>query len=458
MSRIDSAYDYYISTYAGRQASRYDTHKKSELRKVYNDIVKTNKDSPLYKISNLESAKRYAIDIKENAKSIQNVVASLSDSSTGDSLQKKVAFSSDENLVNAIYVGDNPKDNPVDEFHLQIHQLASPQTNTGNYLSEEALSFIPGLYSFDLTTKTSSYEFQYVVSPGERNIDIVRKLSNLINHSNVGIDAQILSNEKGRSALSLTSHQTGLTPDEEHLFSISPSADAESIGAMNLLGINQITELPQNASFTLNGDTHSSVSNHFTVNDMFELTLKGVTDENSSLLIGFKRNTEAVADNIQNLVDAYNGIIDTAKNYADNHNSTADNPSDKAKAPLFSEDPNTDNASSFSSGKLLRDMNSLTRHRRATLESIGLLIAEDGKITIDRDKLTQSIESENSDDTFAVLTQLKDDLGKKAASASIDPMNYVDKVVVVYKNPEKNNFNTPYITSVYSGLMMDKYM
>ena len=50
MARIDNAYAYYISTYAQKTVSRYDSHKKSELRKVYNKIVKINKDSPLYKI------------------------------------------------------------------------------------------------------------------------------------------------------------------------------------------------------------------------------------------------------------------------------------------------------------------------------------------------------------------------------------------------------------------------
>ena len=48
MARIDNAYAYYISTYAQKTVSRYDSHKKSELRKVYNKIVKINKDSPLY--------------------------------------------------------------------------------------------------------------------------------------------------------------------------------------------------------------------------------------------------------------------------------------------------------------------------------------------------------------------------------------------------------------------------
>ena len=35
-------------------------------------------------------------------------------------------------------------------------------------------------------------------------------------------------------------------------------------------------------------------------------------------------------------------------------------------------------------------------------------------------------------------------------------MKYVEKVLVTYKNPGKT-FVTPYITSIYSGMMMDEY-
>ena len=47
MAKIDSAYAYYASTYANKEVSRYDSHKKSDLRKIYNRIIKTNKESPL---------------------------------------------------------------------------------------------------------------------------------------------------------------------------------------------------------------------------------------------------------------------------------------------------------------------------------------------------------------------------------------------------------------------------
>ena len=79
MARIDAAYNYLLSTYGKTTGSRYDSHRKSELRSVYNNIIKTNKDSPLYKITQTGDVTEFAIDIKENARRIQNVIASLSD-------------------------------------------------------------------------------------------------------------------------------------------------------------------------------------------------------------------------------------------------------------------------------------------------------------------------------------------------------------------------------------------
>ena len=80
MAAIDSVYNYYLSTYANTTGpSRYDSHKKSELRDTYNKIIKSNKDSPLYKLNlNDGDMKKFAIDLKEQARYTQHVVSSLS--------------------------------------------------------------------------------------------------------------------------------------------------------------------------------------------------------------------------------------------------------------------------------------------------------------------------------------------------------------------------------------------
>ena len=52
MAKIDSAYAYYASTYANKEVSRYDSHKK---KRPAQDIQQNNKrqikSTPLYKIS-----------------------------------------------------------------------------------------------------------------------------------------------------------------------------------------------------------------------------------------------------------------------------------------------------------------------------------------------------------------------------------------------------------------------
>lgn len=431
MARIDSAYNYYMSTYANKEVSRYDSHKKSDLRKVYNQIVKKNKEAPLYKIPDPEEATRYAIDIKESAKSIQNVVASLSDryGSFNDSFQKKVAVSSDEDNVDVAYIGDGSEGNQTESFSISVEQLAAPQVNEGNYLKDSGHSLRPGSYSFDLTTPSAAYEFQYNVNADETNLDIQQKLARLVNSSNLGITAEILSNGKGSSALKLTSTQTGLSENETALFTISPDASPGSMESMKILGIDQIAEEAHNSSFTLNGNAHSSLSNTFSINNAFELTLKGTTGDRTAK-IGFKANTDAIADNIQTLVDAYNHILTTSDPYVDTETS--------------------------GSKRLTRDIASVSRSQQASLEYIGLMVADDGSISIDRDILSNAAEPNRAEQTFQTLSDFRDALGKKAENISVDPMNYVNKIVVAYKNPG-HNFATPYVSSIYSGMMMDRY-
>ena len=86
---------------------------------------------------------------------------------------------------------------------------------------------------------------------------------------------------------------------------------------------------------------------------------------------------------------------------------------------------------------------------------IGLTIDENTRIHVDKDTLKEAVTREDPSESFKILNNFKDALSAKADKASIDPMNYANKVVVAYKNPG-HNFSTPYISSVYSGLMVDR--
>ncbi len=187
MTFINSAYHYYLSAYANSATSRYDTHKRSELRNVCNNILKINKESPLYKIRNNRQVPSFLIDVKENARQIKNVVSSLSDSGEGlaNAFQKKVAVSSDENIVRAAYIGDGIDEGVSSSFDIEVRRLAAPQSNLGNFLNSQDLDFEPGDHSFDLLTTTNSFEFQYTVKPDDTNRSVQEKLSRLFNTAGV---------------------------------------------------------------------------------------------------------------------------------------------------------------------------------------------------------------------------------------------------------------------------------
>jgi len=435
MARID-AYAYYLSTYGQNRPTRYDSHKKSDLRKIYNAIVKTNREAPLYKLSGEDEVAKYAIDIKENAKAIQNVVASLSDSygDFSDSFRRKVAISSDEETVGVKYVGNGSESEELENFNIEVKQLSSPQINTGHFLKNDALSIIPGKYSFDLNVNYAAYEFQFNVNPGESNLDVMRKLAGLVNRSSLGISATIKhgTTEQGEpaSALNLTSRQMGRS-SEEPIFTIKPGPTSESMQFLEQLGIENITKQAENSRFLINGEELESLSNSFTINETFELSLNKVSPEGQAAEISFKTDVDAVADNVMSLVNAFNGILKIAES------SSAEATGD--------------------TNKLFNEMSSVSRSRRESLGEIGLDVADNGTITLNKEKLEIAIQPDQAYKTFARLSAFKNAIGAKADAVAINPMNYVNKVVVNYKNPSKT-FTAPYFSSVYSGMMLDRYI
>jgi flagellar hook-associated protein 2 len=164
---------------------------------------------------------------------------------------------------------------------------------------------------------------------------------------------------------------------------------------------------------------------------MFDLTLNKVSEEGEAAEISFKTDVDAVADNIMSLLNAYNGIL-----------SIAENTSQEATGDI---------------NKLFSEMSALSRGRRESLGNIGLVVADNGTISIDKEKLEDAIQPDKAETTFTRLTNFKNALGDKAYKASINPMHYVNKVVVNYKNPSKT-FPAPYFSSVYSGMMLDRYV
>ena len=421
MARIDAAYNYFMTTYGGNIGSRYESHKKSELRDTCNKIVKANKDAPLYKIKDTEDMGQFAIDIKENANSMAVSVSNLSSAgeSVEDMLNKRVASSSDRDSVEALFVGDDSDD--TEEFTIDVKSLATPQVNMGNFLNPNGMDFEQGQYSFDLDIKNHSYEFQFNVNSGENNQTVQKKIVRLLNSSDVGLNASLVSGADGSNAIQITSKSTGLPEGDTMLFNISSNI---SWRELNTLGIDKTIQQPANSSFKLNGFDRESMSNTFTVNKVYEINLKAPTK--GPVTIGMMNDTEALTDGVTQLLSSYNGMINVGLRYNGAHQNRT----------------------------LFNEISSIAKGMQNSLEFAGIYIDGVGHLTLDANRLSDVINSEDKAAAFTTLNELKSAISKAASKASINPMAYVDKAVVEYKNPGKT-LSAPYATSAYSGMLMN---
>lgn len=421
MARIDAAYNYFMTTYGDNIGSRYESHKKSELRDTYNKIVKANKDSPLYKIKDTEDIGKFAIDIKEHANNMSLSVSNLS--SEGDDiasiLDKRIASSSDPDSVEAMYVGDENSD--AEDFQIEVDSLAKPQINTGNFLSPTEQDFNQGQYSFDLDIRNHSYEFQFNVNTGEDNLTVQNKIVRLINSSDVGLSAQLISNRVKDNAIQISSKSTGISDDENVIFNISSNISRKEL---QTLGIDRITQKASNSDFKLNGTPHQSLSNTFTVNKAYEIKLKSPSQ--GEVTVGLKTDTEALTDGVEQLLASYNGMIDIGLKYTGTHQNRT----------------------------LFNEISSITRGMNSSLEFTGITADSMGHLTLDANRLSEVINSADEAAAFTTLNELKTAIRAAASKASINPLAYVDKAIVEYKNPGKT-LSAPYATSQYSGMMVN---
>ena len=163
---------------------------------------------------------------------------------------------------------------------------------------------------------------------------------------------------------------------------------------------------------------------------MFEITLTGISgEEDSPTVIGLKTDLDSLTDNVHTLVNGYNSFIQAANRYSD----------------------------SLSRGrKLVGDMNGLSFMYRNDLDAMGVRTNKDGTLSVDDDLLKQSVSEDQSETSIQSVKDFAASLLRKTNQISLNPMQYVDRIMVSYKNPGKT-FITPYVTSPYSGMLFNGY-
>lgn len=425
---ISSVYSYYLSQYGNKSNSKYDSHTRTQLKNTYSKVVKINSQTPVYKLDLSTAAQKYAIDLKEHARALENITEDLSDGADGTMTFNKSAVSSNASAVNASYITDFGAASDDESFDINVKQLACSQLNTGNYLQPRSKHIKPGEYSFDLSINDVIYEFQFKVDNSETTNNIQNKIARLINRSNIGLTANIKEDSLGNTAINIESESTGINGTTPVIFSIK-SDDANNQPLIDTLGLDRVTQYPANAIFDVDGDERSSMSNSITINKAYDVKLSKVTEE--PVTISLKADADSIVESLNELVAGYNNLISVTNDENNNHFQGTE--------------------------KLQNEIASIARSYKKQLADSGLSLNKDGTISADKEVIINADNKDALSHIYESLNSFKNSIKEKAENIALNPMDYVNNKIIAYKNPLRS-FPDPYNLSAYTGMMFNGYI
>ena len=425
---ISSVYSYYLSQYGNKSNSKYDSHTRTQLKNTYSKVVKINSQTPVYKLDLSTAAQKYAIDLKEHARALENITEDLSDGADGTMTFKKSAVSSNASAVNASYITDFGAASNDESFDINVKQLACSQLNTGNYLQPRSKHIKPGEYSFDLSINDVIYEFQFKVDNSETTNNIQNKIARLINRSNIGLTANIKEDSLGNTAINIESESTGINGTTPVIFSIK-SDDANNQPLIDTLGLDRVTQYPANAILDVDGDERSSMSNSITINKAYDVKLSKVTEE--PVTISLKADADSIVESLNELVAGYNNLISVTNDENNNHFQGTE--------------------------KLQNEIASIARSYKKQLADSGLSLNKDGTISADKEVIINADNKDALSHIYESLNSFKNSIKEKAENIALNPMDYVNNKIIAYKNPLRS-FPDPYNLSAYTGMMFNGYI
>lgn len=418
MLNLNHVYNYYNTQIAPpRGPSRPQANKRNDLKTVYNNMVKQNQNSPFYKFTFSDANQAYAIGIKEAALSLE-MESTLLSGQGNDQKEHLKAISDNEGIVFASLNDTSATDLP-DDIAVKVDTLAKGQTNIGTYLPSGEASFPAGEYSFGIAVGRNQYTFRLKVNDGDTNQQLQRNLAASINENNIGVKASIRNNRvEGTSALVLRSEAIGKPNNSDLYFQFDEAYLEDDI--TSALGVSQVATAPTNAEFYINDTLHTSISNRISLNHAVDIDLLSVSE--NPVHVRLIPDETKVADQLKDFLNSYNQLVDIARS-----------------------------GNQKGSTKLFKDVTGMANRHKSAIESAGLTINEDGYLAQGDEIIPDKVQ-----ELFDKDSSFHKDIKRTTEKMTLNPLHYIDKVVVTYPNTNRT-YPNPYYPSKYSGLLFNDY-
>ncbi len=423
------AYNHFLSEYTARLSAHSTAHKQRELKAVYNRILSMTKHSPYYKLDISSHKQSFALNLKDTAMTLSLSLSDLA-ATLDTTTAVRTAESSAPDFVSASLVSRNASgfSEPV---QVQVTSLAQEQVNAGQYIPSDTEGPHTGAYRFTIQVEENTYEFSYQVSSSSTNRELMQKLSDFINKSNIGIHAEVENHSSEMlSRLVLSSVDTGVADGEELFFSIYDSAvPSENVpGLVRYFGLDHVSQYPANAAFTINGEPNASMHNAVTLKQTLSLKFHKVSGEEITIAPGLR--SEDTVQRVTHFINSYNNLIRLASN-----------------GP----------AGNRRSQKLKNELNHIVQTNLDMLNACGIRREEDFTLSLDTEQLLCAEHNKTLQEWLEEPDGLIATMQRRATDISINPMEYLDKIIVTYPNLARNGYSNPYMTSIYSGMMFNSY-
>ena len=419
------AYSNLMESGLTRSTAKSHTLKKSEAKRIYENILKLSRNSGFYKINMSKENQEYTFGVKEMAILLKSEVSQMVDPEHPAYHQKYVSVS-DERLLEAKLVNKDINRVP-DQITIDILALAAPQVNTGNDLFQHSRYLEPGNYGFRANVLGSTYDLCFRQKERMSNGAAVNRMADYLQKAIPELKIAVEEPKKDYCHLRIEAGNMG--EYTERMFSFE-DIEAEQEGVVGIFGLDRMSKAAQKARFAINGLEKETYSNTFQIESTLQITLHGVGDQPVTLKI--RNSPSQLLDRLDSILENYNDLVRLSVSRRETM------------------------GNSYSARKLTNELKRIEALHRQELDTNGITISEDGMLQRDIRLSDEAAQNGSIQNFFTNKNGFIAALLEKAEEIAINPMDYLDKTIVTYPD-HKKPISNPYMTSIYSGLFFSSY-
>lgn len=425
---MESVYNNLISSYlmpktnSARKNTR--VHDDKELVDHYSDIIKSSKSAPIYIVKLSDDTQEYVLGLKDMSIGLEDTIGRYY--SNMDKSYNRIVVDISDDSVGADIISD--EGNLPEDMDINVNAMATPQLNVGYDYYPDGRGLPGGNYEFKAEVNGREFRFRYSMKDGTRNNMVLRSVARSINQAGIGVLASVGKTDNGKINIRLESDADTGDGMKSFTFEDITSGDNEN-GIVSYYGFDRVFQELSEADIDINGVNYRHPGNRLVINDSMQIDINRVTD--GSVHIGYKKDSSQVFDDINAILRQYNNIVDMADTYSDH--------------------------TGIRSIRLKMELNGIYEANEFSLNAAGIIRDEDGHLAIDKTSAESAFQSGIFEEVFGKDSEFLNRLSAQLGRIELDPMNYVNKLMVAYPDYSREGYAHPYMTSIYSGMLFNYY-